>query len=196
MWILCPRDHLLCVWPSVQDEMFVLTRTLRANSRFPPKTGFQGTGPVVPWEVTFELVLWNWDQRRVVKDFWSGTQRHIWAVQTHAEHLGGPDPPPGRPRQLVGVAAAQAWPPSPCCRTEKEEARSCPEELESRPSAGEPAREAPGKSWWWRIGRGRERWWGRGEDAAGTFFWATAGRRRHTPMGDDGGRRGGPGGGA
>ena len=35
-----------------------------------------------------------------------------------------------------------------------------------------------------------------GEDAAGTYFWATVGRRRHTPMGDDGGRRGGPGGGA
>ena len=34
------------------------------------------------------------------------------------------------------------------------------------------------------------------EDALGTFFWATAGHRRHTPMGDDGGRRGGPGGGA
>ena len=83
MWILCPRDHLLCVWPSVQDKMFVLARTLRANSMFPPKTGFQGNGPVVPWEVTFELVLWNWDQRRVVKDFWTGTQRHIWMVQSH-----------------------------------------------------------------------------------------------------------------
>ena len=33
------------------------------------------------------------------------------------------------------------------------------------------------------------------EDALGTFFWATAGHRRHTPMGDDDGLRGGLGGG-
>ena len=34
-----------------------------------------------------------------------------------------------------------------------------------------------------------------GEDAVGTFFQATVCRHRHTPMGNDGGQRGGLGGG-